>query len=82
MFDDYKQPLIFLEALPLHRLLAIKVSQDGLRQYELAEIIGCSSGTISEVLKGKRRIPVKSIGRAKDYLYNDHYIDGVLQKDE
>ena len=76
MINDYQQPLIFLESQPMYRLLAIKALQDGLMQKDLADILGCSRGTMCDVLKGKRRIPAKSLEKAKAYLYNDYYKDG------
>ncbi|MCP1191537.1 helix-turn-helix domain-containing protein [Priestia flexa] len=76
MFNEYQQPLIFLESQPMHRLLAIKALQDGLMQKDLAEILGCSKSTMCEVLKGKKRLPAKCLERAKAYLYNDYYKDG------
>ncbi|WP_231834332.1 helix-turn-helix domain-containing protein [Bacillus subtilis] len=83
-FDfDQKQPLIFPEMLPLHKALRLKRVADGFTQTQLATMLGCGVSTINEVEKGKRRIPYKCLEKAKRYLYEEFYIDGVLQtKDE
>lgn len=79
---DILQPLIFPEALSLRKLLKLKRIHDELTQAQVAEIIGCSGSTVSEIETGTRNIPYKYLEAVKQYIYEDYYIDGVLQKDE
>lgn len=79
---DNLQPLIFFDTMNFGEIMKLKRVHDRLTQLQLAEIIGCGYTTISEVETGKKRPPYKYLEAMKDYLYHDHYIDGVLQKDE
>ena len=79
---DILHPLIFPEALSLRKLLKLKRVHDELTQGQVAEIIGCGCSTISEIETGARNIPFRYVEAIKQYIYEDYYIDGVLQKDE
>lgn len=78
---DIKRVMIFPELLPLHQKLRAKRLFEGFTLEEASEILDCSPSTLSLVENGKRRIPLKSIEKVKQYLFQDVYIDKQLRKD-
>lgn len=77
--DDRRQPLIFIELLPFHRQIRLKRQYDQFTILQLSKHLKIGEGTLTDVENGKRRIPFHALERVKNYLYNEMYIDGVLQ---
>lgn len=80
--NDQKQPLIFIEMLPFHRKIRLKRQFDQLTILQLSKHLKVGEGTLTDVENGKRRIPSHALERVKSYLYDEMYIDGVLQTGE
>lgn len=78
MMNDFKEPLIFPNVLPLHKQLRLKRLYDHFSQPELAAIIGCCSTTVSEIEAGKRRIPRKYMDKVRDYVFHEQYEEKKL----
>lgn len=77
-----KQVLIFPDTFPLFKALRLKRQADGFTQVQLANMLGMGQSTLNMVELNKKRIPLKCLERVKSYLYNEMYIDGVLQTGE
>lgn len=73
---EVKRPLVFLEALPMHKLLYIKRMAEGLSQVDLANVLNCSVTMVSYMERGIKRPPLKSLAALDRYLYEDIYKDG------
>ncbi|WP_191560679.1 helix-turn-helix domain-containing protein [Metabacillus idriensis] len=72
---EIKHVLVDCDGLPLHRCLKIKRVHDNFTQIELAAILGMGASSLSEVEKGKRRVPYKYRQRVENYLYHEMYHD-------
>ncbi|PKG21860.1 helix-turn-helix domain-containing protein [Niallia nealsonii] len=80
---QYKQRglLINLDKLPMHKQIAIKRVHDGLSQTRLAEMLGlCDSSALSRIEYGRRAIPIRIMENLEKYLYEETYLDGILQE--
>lgn len=77
--DDRRQPLIFIELLPLHKQVRLKRLAENFTQPALAQMIGMGASTLCEYENGARVLPSKHIARMKSYLYDEMYVNGVLQ---
>lgn len=74
---NQKEPLLFLDDLPMGHQLKVKRIADGLKQEKLAEMLGMSICTLSKAERGGD-IPKRCMPMVEDYLYHAWYRDGVL----